>query len=62
MGVRTVTATELHQRFQGRRRPVDLIDVRTPAEYHEVHVACARLVPLDPLEPGAEMRGRTGPA
>ncbi len=60
MGVRTVTATELHQRIQASRRSVDLIDVRTPAEYREVHAGCARLVPLDSLDPGAVMRERAG--
>jgi rhodanese-related sulfurtransferase len=31
--------------------PVELIDVRTPAEYREVHVPFARNVPLDQLDP-----------
>lgn len=33
-----------------RREPVTLIDVRTPAEYGEVHVEFARNVPLDQLD------------
>jgi rhodanese-related sulfurtransferase len=33
--------------------PVPLIDVRTPAEFEEVHVAFARNVPLDRLDPQA---------
>ncbi len=37
---------------------VDLIDVRTPAEYRELHASPARLVPLDSLEPGAVMTSR----
>jgi len=32
-------------------QPVELIDVRTPAEFCEVHVSCARNVPLDRLDP-----------
>jgi rhodanese-related sulfurtransferase len=31
--------------------PLDLIDVRTPAEFGEVHVDFARNVPLDALDP-----------
>lgn len=33
--------------------PIDLIDVRTPAEYREVHIEFARNVPLDQLDPKA---------
>jgi rhodanese-related sulfurtransferase len=43
-------------------RAIDLIDVRTPAEFQEVHLAAARNVPLDRLDPAAVMRERTGPA
>jgi len=39
---------------------VDLIDVRTPMEYREVHAAAARNVPLDSLDPHAVMRSRNG--
>jgi rhodanese-related sulfurtransferase len=35
--------------------PVDLIDVRTPAEFEEVHVEWARLAPLAGLRPEQEM-------
>lgn len=37
---------------------VELIDVRTPAEFREMHVQFARNVPLDQLDPAAVMRGR----
>ena len=43
-------------------RPIDLIDVRTPTEYREVHVEGARNVPLDRLDPAAVMQSRVGPA
>jgi rhodanese-related sulfurtransferase len=36
---------------QQRGQPVDLIDVRTPAEFLEMHVPFARNVPLDQLDP-----------
>lgn len=32
-------------------KQIDLIDVRTPVEYREVHVEIARNVPLDQLDP-----------
>ena len=41
-------------------RTIDLIDVRTPAEYREVHVKFARNVPLDRLEPQGLMAARNG--
>ncbi len=37
---------------------LDLIDVRTPVEFREVHVAAARNVPLDQLDPAAVMAAR----
>ena len=40
----------------------DLIDVRTPVEYQEVHLEIARNVPLDQLDPAAEMQSRNGSA
>lgn len=33
--------------------PIDLIDVRTPAEFQELHLAAARNIPLDRLDPAA---------
>jgi len=47
-----------------RGEPPHLVDVRTPAEYGEVHVDFARNVPLDRLDPAriaADHAGRTGP-
>lgn len=47
-----------------RGEAIDLIDVRTPAEYGEVHVDFARNVPLDRLDPKqivADHAKRTGP-
>jgi len=41
---------------------VDLIDVRTPAEFREVHSVHARNVPLDALDPQAVMSARSGAA
>jgi rhodanese-related sulfurtransferase len=41
---------------------IELIDVRTPIEYREVHVEIARNVPLDQLDAAALMHGRIGTA
>jgi len=41
-------------------KPIDIIDVRTPMEYQELHVFTARNVPLDQLDPGAVMHARNG--
>jgi rhodanese-related sulfurtransferase len=43
-------------------KKIDLIDVRTPVEYLEVHVQIARNVPLDQLDAPALMQARSGPA
>ena len=40
-------------------KKIDLIDVRTPVEYREVHVEIARNVPLDQLDPAAIMQARS---
>lgn len=40
-------------------KTIELIDVRTPAEYGEVHVEFARNVPLDRLDPPALLNART---
>ncbi len=37
---------------------VEVIDVRTPMEFREVHAAIARNYPLDALDPAAIMRRR----
>ena len=41
---------------------IDLIDVRTPIEYEEVHIQIARNFPLDQLDPTVLMQTRTGSA
>lgn len=39
---------------------IDLLDVRTPVEFREVHVADARNLPLDRLDPATVMQARNG--
>lgn len=43
-------------------KKIDLIDVRTPVEFQEVHIGIARNVPLDRLDPAALMQDRNGSA
>ena len=60
-GAQTVSPAEVAARGS-RGLPVDLLDVRTPAEFAHVHADGARLVPLDELDPAAEMSRRDRPA
>jgi rhodanese-related sulfurtransferase len=59
MSVPTITPAEVEELRRGGS-PVDLIDVRTPVEYREVHAEPARLVPLVSLDPEAVMKARNG--
>ena len=57
----TITPQELAQK-KNSGQPLELIDVRTPAEFREVHVEFARNVPLDRLDPKAVQAERNGSA
>jgi rhodanese-related sulfurtransferase len=59
MKVKTITPTEL-ARLRNDGRAVDLIDVRTPVEFREVHAEGARSVPLDTIDPIVIMEARNG--
>ena len=50
MSFSTISPQELANQLSGTHT-LELIDVRTPVEFREVHVAGARNVPLDRLEP-----------
>lgn len=56
------TKTSIHpkdlQRMIAAGEAVELLDVRTQPEYDAVHVACARLLPLDELDAAAFLRQR----
>jgi rhodanese-related sulfurtransferase len=56
MSVTTISPQQLHDKLSAGA-PVELIDVRTPAEFGEVHVSFARNLPLTELEP-AQFAGR----
>ncbi len=57
MSVTTISAKALHDRIRAGEA-VELIDVRTPVEYREIHAANARNVPLDRLNPSEIVAGR----
>ncbi len=59
MRVSTITPQQLAELCKGNGKP-DLIDVRTPVEFREVHVEVARNVPLDRLDPAELMASRNG--
>lgn len=58
MSCRSISVTELMRR-RDRGEFVELIDVRTPAEFRTVHAEMARNVPLDQLQPQALVAERT---
>ena len=57
-GISPAQLAELCQ--EGKK--IELIDVRTPVEYREVHVEIARNIPLDQLDVAALMQARDGSA
>ena len=59
MSVTTISPQQLHDLVQAGE-PVELIDVRTPIEFQEVHVTFARNIPLDQLDPKQLTVGQTG--
>lgn len=59
MTTQTISPAEIRQLLESGR-PLDLIDVRTPAEFARVHAKGARLIPLDQLDPAAIAASRQG--
>lgn len=55
----TITPRQLAELAQAGT-PIDLIDVRTPVEFREVHVGFARNIPLDRLDPAQLLSSRNG--
>ena len=53
----SITATEF-QALISSGKQIELIDVRTPVEFREIHVDLARNVPLDRLDPQAIQAAR----
>jgi len=61
VNIKTVSPQQLFIAAKGGEHP-QIIDVRTPAEYAEVHAEQACLIPLDRLDPKAVLASRSGPA
>ena len=61
MEVVTINPHDLNA-LRSRGQPVELIDVRTPVEYREMHIPFARNVPLSDLDPVLLMQNRIGSA
>lgn len=59
MSILTISPSDLGELCRGGKQ-IDLIDVRTPAEYRELHAVPARNTPLDRLDPAGLMKARNG--
>lgn len=57
MSVPVVTPQKLDE-LRRRGETLDLVDVRTPAEFREIHADLARNVPLETLDPQELLRSR----
>src|SRR6516164_3576657 len=58
MSVPTISPQQLHELWKAGK--IDLLDVRTPVEFRELHAVHARNLPLDRLDPVALMQARSG--
>jgi len=59
MSISAITPSDLGKLCRDGKQ-IDLIDVRTPVEYQELHAVPARNIPLDQLNPAALMQARHG--
>jgi rhodanese-related sulfurtransferase len=59
MSITTISPNQLHDMVQAGQA-IELIDVRTPVEFREVHVSFARNLPLDQLDVARVAAGRNG--
>ena len=59
MSHKTIRPEELNQLIQSGKQ-VDIVDVRTPVEFREVHATAARNVPLDSLDCKSLVASRNG--
>jgi rhodanese-related sulfurtransferase len=59
MSIPSITPSNLMELCRDAKQ-IDLIDVRTPMEFQELHAVPARNVPLDQLDPTALMHARQG--
>jgi rhodanese-related sulfurtransferase len=61
MEINSITWRELAALFE-EGKPIDLVDVRMPVEYRQMHAPHARNVPLNELDPQALIEARDGSA
>lgn len=54
MTINTISPSDL-KKLQQENPALEVLDVRTPVEFREVHLACARNTPLDRLNPKDEL-------
>jgi rhodanese-related sulfurtransferase len=57
MSANTISLAEFRHLMGLGGRPLTILDVRTPAEFNQVHVKGAKLLPLDDLDPAAIAAG-----
>ena len=57
--IKFISPLELNELRSGDKS-IEIIDVRTPMEFHEVHIEMAENIPLDSLDPEEVMRTRHG--
>ncbi len=60
MSVATISPQQLHDRGRSGQ-PLELIDVRTPVEYRELHIPFAKNIPLDQLKASELTTARSSP-
>lgn len=60
MSIQTISPSALAEK--AKQQSIELIDVRTPVEFREVHAKVARNVPLDSLNPASVMQQRADDA
>ena len=59
MSVQAISPNQLGELVKSGRS-IQVIDVRTPLEFQEVHATCAKNIPLDKLDPAEIARTRNG--
>jgi rhodanese-related sulfurtransferase len=59
MSVQTISPLQLGDLIKSGRS-VQVIDVRTPLEFREIHASCAKNIPLDKLDPAEIAKMRNG--
>jgi rhodanese-related sulfurtransferase len=62
MALQMIRPEEVFRRRQSGNGTPYIIDVRTPAEYEQFHAEGTVTVPLDHLDPAAQIAARPGPA